>query len=42
VLTPGKLITRFGAPIEKKDFENLSIEEIRDLVRGRIQLLIQA
>jgi hypothetical protein len=42
VLTPGKLITRFGVPIEKKDFENLSVEEIRDLVRDRIQLLIQA
>jgi 1-acyl-sn-glycerol-3-phosphate acyltransferase len=42
VLTPGKLITRFGIPIEKKDFENLSVEETRDLVRDRIQLLIQA
>ena len=42
VLTPGKLITRFGVPIEKKDFENLSVEETRDLVRDRIQLLIQA
>ena len=42
VLTPGKLITRFGVPIKKKDFENLSVEETRDLVRDRIQLLIQA
>lgn len=39
-LTPGKLITRFGKPILKKEFENLTVEETRDLVRNRIQQLI--
>jgi 1-acyl-sn-glycerol-3-phosphate acyltransferase len=40
-LTPGKLITRFGQPIKQKEFENLSVEEIRDLVFDRIQHLIK-
>ena len=39
-LKPGKLITRFGKPILKKEFENLTVEETRDLVRDRIQQLI--
>tara|TARA_B100001250_G_C19816896_1_gene798985 strand:+ start:4569 stop:5276 length:708 start_codon:yes stop_codon:yes gene_type:complete len=42
VLTLGRLTTRFGVPIKKKDFENLTVEETRDLVRDRIQLLIQS
>jgi 1-acyl-sn-glycerol-3-phosphate acyltransferase len=41
-LTPGKLITRFGVPIQKDEFENLSVEETRDLVRTRIQQLINS
>ena len=40
-LTPGKLIARFGSPILKEEFKNLSVEETRDLVRDRIQQLIQ-
>lgn len=38
-LRPGKLITRFGTPILKEEFDNLSVEEIRDLVRDRIKQL---
>ena len=41
-LTPGILITRFGEPITKTEFEHLSIEETRDLVWKRIQQLINS
>lgn len=41
-LTPGKLITRFGTPIKQEEFEHLTVEEIRDLVRDRIQHLKQS
>jgi len=41
-LSPGKLTTRFGTPIKKEEFENLTVEETRDLVRDRIQQLKQS
>ena len=33
---PGVLSTIFGDPITKKDYEDLSIEDLRDLVRSKI------
>jgi len=41
-LTPGKLITRFGEPIKQAEFQHLTVEEIRDLVREKIQQLKQS
>lgn len=41
-LSPGKLTTRFCTPIKKEEFENLTVEETRDLVRDRIQQLKQS
>ena len=40
-LMPGIITTRFGKPIAKEEYENLSIEEIRDLTKTRIQKLIK-
>ena len=40
-LLPGIITTRFGNPIKKEEYENLSIEEIRDLTKTRIQNLIK-
>ena len=39
-LKPGVLITRFGKPIHKKEYEGLSINEMRDMVKGKIIELI--
>ena len=39
-LTPGILTTRFGKPIKTNEFQSLSIEQLRDLVRTRIKELI--
>ena len=38
-LLPGKLITRFGEPIKKEEFEHLTVEKTRDLVREKIKQL---
>ena len=35
-IKPGVLLIRFGDPITKKDYEDLSIEDLRDLVRSKI------
>tara|TARA_Y100000294_G_scaffold171432_1_gene184866 strand:- start:340 stop:834 length:495 start_codon:yes stop_codon:yes gene_type:complete len=40
-LTPGILITKFGKPIKANEFRDLSVEEIRDMVRDRIKTLIK-
>ena len=40
-LMPGIITTRFGSPIRKEEYEDLSIEEIRDLTKIRIQKLIK-
>ena len=40
-LTPGIIITRFGEPIIQKEFQNLTVDELRDLVRNRIEKLIK-
>ena len=39
-LRPGILTTRFGTPITKIEYSDLSVNEIKDLVRERIQQLI--
>ena len=39
-LSPGILTTRFGTPITKKEYGDLTVDEIKDLVRERIQHLI--
>ena len=39
-LKPGILKTRFGKPIYKNEYSKLSVEEISDLVKSRIQHLI--
>ena len=39
-LKPGILITRFGTPITKMEYGDLTVDEIKDLVRERIQKLI--
>ena len=39
-LKPGILITRFGRPIHKDEYSKLSVEELSDLVKSRIQDLI--
>ena len=41
-LRPGKLITRFGSPIMKEDYEKMSIEEKRDYVYRKISKLKKA
>ncbi len=40
-LKPGILTTRFGKPIKKEEYIHLTVEEISDLVKKRIELLIQ-
>jgi 1-acyl-sn-glycerol-3-phosphate acyltransferase len=40
-LTPGIIITRFGDPILQKEYENLTVDGVKDLVNNRIQKLIQ-
>ena len=37
---PGVLSTRFGDPITQKNYDELSVEELRDLVRSKISELI--
>tara|TARA_B100000886_G_C20421726_1_gene491917 strand:+ start:1568 stop:2206 length:639 start_codon:yes stop_codon:yes gene_type:complete len=39
-LTPGKLCVKIGNPISYSSFENMSIDELRDYTRKKIQLLI--
>ena len=41
-LKPGVLITRFGEPIKVEEYGNLEVEEISELVRSRIETLIEA
>jgi 1-acyl-sn-glycerol-3-phosphate acyltransferase len=40
MITPGPVKVRFGRPIAPKTIESLSVTELRDLVRGRIEQLI--
>ena len=40
-LMPGIITTRFGNPIRKEEYQDLSIEEIRDLTKIRIEKLIK-
>ena len=39
-IKPGIITTRFGKPIKKDEYQDLSIEEIRDLIKTKIQKLI--
>jgi 1-acyl-sn-glycerol-3-phosphate acyltransferase len=39
-LSPGILTTSFGTPITKMEYGDLTVDEIKDLVRERIQKLI--
>ena len=39
-LMPGFISTRFGKPIKKSEYEDLSVEQIRDLTKTKIQKLI--
>ena len=39
-LTPGKLLIKFGEPITHNEFKDMSIEELRNLVKKKISLLI--
>ncbi len=41
-LKPGLIKTIFGEPIYESEYSALSVEDLRDLVRGRIQELIQS
>ena len=40
-LKPGFLTTRFGSPITKSEYENLSVDEISALIKEKIQKLIE-
>ncbi len=40
MITPGPVQIRFGRPIDVETIESLSVTELRDLVRGRIEQLI--
>ena len=40
-LMPGVIKTRFGKPIKKDEYKSLSVEEVRDLTKTRIQRLIE-
>ena len=37
---PGVLLTRFGDPITKKDYDDLSVDDLRNLVRSKISELL--
>ena len=39
-LSPGKLLVKFGEPITSDQFKHMSIEQLRDLVKKKISLLI--
>ena len=41
-LKPGVLTTRFGKPIKVEEYGDLEVEEISELVRSRIETLIEA
>jgi len=41
-LQPGILKVRFGEPLMKKEYEGLKIEQLKDLVKERIKILINA
>ena len=41
-LQPGILKVRFGEPLMKKEYEGLKIEQLKDLVKERIKILIDA
>ena len=41
-LKPGVLTTRFGEPIKVEEYGDLEVEEISELVRSRIETLIEA
>lgn len=40
-IRPGVLTAVFGDPIEKKDYKNLSLDELRSLVKDKIEELIK-
>jgi hypothetical protein len=40
-IQPGILTTVFGDPITNKDYENLSLEELQELVKKKISELIR-
>ena len=40
-LKPGFLTTRFGLPVKKNEYENLSVDEISALIKKKIQKLIE-
>ena len=40
-LSPGKVLIKFGKPITYREFEDMSIEELRDFVKKKIDLLIK-
>jgi 1-acyl-sn-glycerol-3-phosphate acyltransferase len=39
VITPGEVTVRIGRPILSREYAHLSIDELRDLMAGRIQAL---
>ena len=39
-LSPGKLLVKFGEPIAYKEFKDMSIEQLRDFVKNKINSLI--
>ena len=40
LIKPGQLILRFGDPITNAEYSKMSVLELRDLVRNRINQLI--
>jgi len=40
-IKPGIITTRFGKPIKKDEYQDLSVEEIRDLIKTKIQRLLR-
>lgn len=40
-IKPGILKLRFGSPLRSKDYANLSVEELRDVIRDKITKLVQ-
>ncbi len=38
-IKPGVLLAQIGRPIRAEDYQDMSVEELRDLVRGKIKIL---
>ncbi len=38
-ISPGRVIVRIGKPISYKDYKDMSVEELRDYIRSKIQVL---